>query len=472
MTEVPYSLRGVLLRRLWLPLLVLLLASAVGSFVLARHYAEQVYDRWLLDSAMSLAQVVEIRDGNAHMEISPAVSRMFTWDTVDQIYGEVARSDGTPLYGAGLLPTATSMQTDEADDSPARSYYDAVIDGRDVRVVQVAMSLPGAAAPILIRVAETRTKRLRLEHRLLLASIPLQGTILLLAAWLAWSGTGAAARHTNGAARRLANAPLDALKQLDPHAAAPRELWPAVDAFNQLVSRLSAMQGAQQRFISNAAHQLRTPLAGLQIELESALREQDPSAQRDALAGLLRGLTRLRHLTHQLLILSRSEDSASTMLAMRPLDIAALARAELERLMDRAVAAGVDLGYEGPDGDVTVTGEPQLLREVISNLVDNALRYGAPAGIITVSVEALPGEVQLSVNDNGPGIAPELRGRVTERFWRGDSNGDGCGLGLAIVAEIAERHGAALGIGISHLGGTQVVLTFPGPQRQRLAAQR
>ena len=461
MSEAPYSLRGVLLRRLWLPLLLLLLASGVGSFVLARHYAEQVYDRWLLDSAMSLAQVIEIRDGTAHLEISPAVSRMFTWDTVDQIHGEVTGSDGTRLYGATALPAATSMQAGEADDSPARSYYDAVIDGRDVRVVQVAMTLPGAVAPILIRVAETRTKRLRLEHRLLLASIPLQGTILLLAAWLAWSGTGAAARHTNRAARRLASAPLDALKPLDPLEAAPRELWPAVDAFNQLVSRLSAMQEAQQRFISNAAHQLRTPLAGLQIELESALREQDPAAQHEALGGLLRGLTRLRHLTHQLLILSRSEDSAGTMLAMRPLDIAVLAREALERLMDGAVRAGLDLGYEGPDAGATVIGEPQLLREVISNLVDNALRYGAPEGVVTVCVEVAQEEVRISVNDNGPGIEPALRSHVTERFWRGDSTGDGCGLGLAIVAEIAERHGAELSIGTSHLSGAQVLLAFP-----------
>jgi len=206
MTEAPYSLRGVLLQRLWLPLLVLLLASAVGSFVLARHYAEQVYDRWLLDSAMSLAQLTEVRGDAVHMEISPAVSRMFTWDTVDRIYGEVTRADGTRLYGAAVLPGGTALQAEGADDSPARTYYDAVIDGQDVRVVQVAMTPPGAAAPILIRVAETRTKRLRLEHRLLLASIPLQGTILLLAAWLAWSGTGAAARHTNGAARRLLGA--------------------------------------------------------------------------------------------------------------------------------------------------------------------------------------------------------------------------------------------------------------------------
>lgn len=462
MTEAPYSLRGVLLRRLWLPLLVLLLASAVGSFVLARHYAEQVYDRWLLDSAMSLAQLIEVREDTVHMEISPAVSRMFTWDTVDRIYGEVTRADGTRLYGgAAVLPGGTALRAEGADDSPVRTYYDAVIDGQDVRVVQVAMTPPGAAAPILIRVAETRTKRLRLEHRLLLASVPLQGTILLLAAWLAWSGTGAAARHTNGAARRLASAPLDALAPLDPREAAPRELWPAVDAFNQLVNRLSAMQDAQQRFISNAAHQLRTPLAGLQIELESALREQDPAAQRDALAGLLRGLTRLRHLTHQLLILSRSEDTAGAMLAMRPVDLAVLARDELERLMDRAVVAGVDLGYEGPDAGVMVMGEPQLLRETIGNLVDNALRYGALEGMITVSVETTQGQTRLSVNDDGPGIDPSLRSQVTERFWRGDAGGDGCGLGLAIVAEIAERHRATLGIGRSALGGAQVTLAFP-----------
>jgi len=108
-----------------------------------------------------------------------------------------------------------------------------------------------------------------------------------------------------------------------------------------------------------------------------------------------------------------------------------------------------------------VRGEPQLLRETISNLVDNALRYGALEGVITVSVETARGETRLSVNDDGPGIDPSLRSHVTERFWRGDASGDGCGLGLAIVAEIAERHRATLSIGRSALGGAQVTLAFP-----------
>ena len=129
--------------------------------------------------------------------------------------------------------------------------------------------------------------------------------------------------------------------------------------------------------------------------------------------------------------------------------------------MDRAVIANVDLGYEGPDAGVMVMGEPQLLREAISNLVDNALRYGALDGVITVSVEVTRGETRLSVNDNGAGIDPSLRSRVTERFWRGDAHGDGCGLGLAIVAEIAGRHRATLTIGRSPLGGAQVMLAFP-----------
>ncbi|MGE8257925.1 MAG: sensor histidine kinase [Stenotrophomonas sp.] len=455
MVERVHSLRGLLLRRLWLPLLVLLLCSAVGSFALARYFAGQVYDRWLLDSAMSLSELVKDQDGRAVMDVTPAMSRMFTWDTVDEVHGEVVDAAGARLYGD--LPEALPRPAQAADDDA--TYYDARLRGQPVRMVDVVVPVAGGH-DVRLRVAETLRKRHRLERKLLMTSVPFQAAILALAAWLAWSGTGAAARHANQVARRLASPRPDPLAPLDPAQEAPRELWPAVEAYNALLQRLDAMQAAQRRFVSNAAHQLRTPLAAMQVELESSLRQRDPQAQQLALSGTLAGLSRLQHLVNQLLLLSRSEDAQGSALPLQTLDVAVLARGVVERYADRALAAGVDLGYEGPDDGVPVAGDAPLLREALGNLLDNALRYGAEQGVITLAVQRRDDGVQLWVDDDGAGIDATERGRVTERFYRASSQGDGCGLGLAIVAEIAQRHGAALEIGSAPMGGARVGLRF------------
>lgn len=457
MTERVHSLRGLLLRRLWLPLLVLLLCSAVGSFALARFYAGQVYDRWLLDSAMSLSELVTVQDGRASIEITPAVSRMFTWDTADEVHGEVVDAEGGRLYGD--LPEALPRPAIAAGNDDDAVYYDARVRGQPVRMVEVVVSA-GPGHDIRLRVAETLRKRHRLERKLLLTSVPFQAAILALAAWLAWSGTGAAARHANLVARKLASPRPDPLAPLDPAQEAPRELWPAVQAYNALLQRLDAMQDAQRRFVSNAAHQLRTPLAAMQVELESSLRQHDPQAQQLALSGTLAGLARLQHLVNQLLMLSRSEDPHGSALPLQPVDLAALARGVVERYADRALEAGVDLGYEGPDDGAQVQGDPQLLREALGNLLDNALRYGAVPGVITLGVRQEAESVRAWVDDDGAGIAEAERTRVTERFYRGSSEGDGCGLGLAIVAEIAQRHGATLMIDTAPIGGARVELRF------------
>ncbi|HEL4807928.1 TPA: sensor histidine kinase [Stenotrophomonas maltophilia] len=457
MTERVHSLRGLLLRRLWLPLLVLLLCSAVGSFALARFYAGQVYDRWLLDSAMSLSELVTVQDGRASIEITPAVSRMFSWDTADEVHGEVVDAEGGRLYGD--LPEALPRPAIAAGNDDDAIYYDARVRGQPVRMVEVVVSA-GPGHDIRLRVAETLRKRHRLERKLLLTSVPFQAAILALAAWLAWSGTGAAARHANLVARKLASPRPDPLAPLDPAQEAPRELWPAVEAYNALLQRLDAMQDAQRRFVSNAAHQLRTPLAAMQVELESSLRQHDPQAQQLALSGTLAGLARLQHLVNQLLMLSRSEDPHGSALPLQPVDLAALSRGVVERYADRALAAGVDLGYEGPDDGVQVQGDPQLLREALGNLLDNALRYGAVPGVITLGVRQEAEGVQAWVDDDGAGIAEAERTRVTERFYRASSEGDGCGLGLAIVAEIAQRHGATLMIDTAPIGGARVGLRF------------
>lgn len=446
--ERPDSLRALLLRRLWLPLLLVMALGAVGSFALARHYAEEVHDRWLWDSAMSLQQALPADGPAAGWTPAPALLRMLEWDSVDRIYIDVRDGAGARVFGTAALPAPA------AGGHLERRYYDAVVDGRSVRVVQVQLEAGGPS----IRVAETRQKRQRLERKLLLSSIPLQAALFLLAGLLVRFGIGAAVRAANQAAHRLSEqGPTGLRGRLDPRDT-PRELLPAVDAFNALIDHLAQAQQAQQRFVANAAHQLRTPLAALQVQLESALREAEGPARQDALQRVGQGLARLGHVTHQILMLNRSESSPDDALPMARLDLAALCRQALERHADDAIARGVDLGYDGPDAGVWVDGDPQLLRELVANLVDNALRYGRPAGVVTLSLATAP--VVLCVDDDGPGIPEDERPRVVERFYRRAHDGAGCGLGLPIVREIAARHGAGFVLAASPSGGVRALVRF------------
>ena len=449
----PTSLQALLLRRLWLPLLLVLLGSAVASFALARYYAGQVYDRWLLDSAMSLTQLLYVRDGVTGIDMSDASARMFGWDSVDRVHGQVIDGDRI-LFGEPALPAPDSAP---AGNEPL--YYDTAINGAAVRAVQVTVPVPGALRPVRVRVAETRIKRSRLEHRLLLSSLPLQAVVLLLAAGVLRWGAAGVASNVNRATQRLAAFDVQRLLPLPLHGENPRELQPALDAINTLIERLVAAQQQQQRFVANAAHQLRTPLAALQVRLESALRETDAEARRTALDAVLDGLTRLHHLTHQILMLNRSEAGGGAALALRPLDLATLCRHELERHADQAIAQDADLGYDGPDEGLWIDGDVQLLRELVANLIDNALRYGRREGQVTLSLSAQP--PTLHVDDDGDGIPDDERERVIERFYRLDTEGDGCGLGLSIVNEIANLHGAHFELGRSPAGGTRATLVFP-----------
>ncbi|WP_440223231.1 sensor histidine kinase [Dokdonella sp. MW10] len=452
------SLRGLLLRRLWLPLLLLMVASAIASYALARHYAEKVYDRWLWDSAMSLATLVHHDDaGRAHLEIAPPTLRMFEWDTIDRIHGTVESAGGT-LFGSVEIPPPTRVDADE----DARVFYDAVVDGERARIVQVAVARGDAAQEaVTVRVAETLRKREALAGQLLVSSIPLQLLVLVIAGALVWSGVGAGVRAANRAARRLAEHDASRLVPVDVLGDSPRELWPLAHALNDLVARLAAAQDAQQRFVANAAHQLRTPLAALQVQLERSMREPEGHARDAALAHVLDGVTRLRHVTHQILMLNRSEASAEVALEMREVDLAAIARDVLDDYTDAALARDVDLGYEGPEHARLPRGEPQLLRELVTNLVDNALRYGRRGGVVTLRVGDAPHVVV--IDDDGPGIPEAEREQVFERFWRRDgAPGDGCGLGLAIAREIAARHHAGITISTAPGGGARVGVHFAG----------
>jgi two-component system sensor histidine kinase TctE len=287
--------------------------------------------------------------------------------------------------------------------------------------------------------------------------------LILIASAFIWLAVTSSLRTLDDIAARLAGYEPEGLVPVGTVENVPSEVKPLVKSLNQLISKLSDAQDTQRRFVANAAHQLRTPLATLQVQTERALREPDPAKHSDALSHVLDAVTRLRHVVHQLLTLARSDRTDRPnqhALTMVRLDLAELARDELERWADAAITRDIDLGYDGPEKGIEIEGEPHLLRELIGNLVDNAIRYGRPGGEATLGLTTAP--VTLYVDDNGDGIPAEERTLVLERFYRrSEANGDGSGLGLAIAREISARHGARLSIRdnpCSH--GTRIEVVF------------
>jgi two-component system sensor histidine kinase TctE len=455
MKHPEYSLRKRLLTRLWIPLASVLLLGALLSFGLAYHFGNVVHDRWLLDSATTLATQLRADTGKLSLELPQSAVEMFEWDSLDRIYEEVVSPTGRLLFGNAVFPTAPA---DLAPNQPR--YYEAVIGGNPVRVVAIAVPSPAdASKTVTIQVAETKKKREALVWEIMLAVVPLQIVILLLAGAFIWFAVTSSLSSLDEAATRLGGYDPERLVPLENVQNAPSEIKPLISAINGLIKKVSEGRLAQQRFVANAAHQLRTPLAALQVHTERALRETNPERHAEALSHVLTAVTRMRHLTHQLLTMTRSDPASAGTLMMAKLDLAELARDELERWTDAAIKRNVDLGYDGPEGGPAVRGEPQLLRELIGNLVDNAIRYGRSGGEVTLGVR--PSPTTIFVQDDGPGIAVAERERVLDPFYRTPkSSGDGCGLGLAIAREIAARHGARLSI-MDHMPlGTRVEVVF------------
>jgi two-component system sensor histidine kinase TctE len=253
--------------------------------------------------------------------------------------------------------------------------------------------------------------------------------------------------------------PLD-LRPID-ESSVPREIAPVVVTLNRLFSLLRASVRSQQQFISNAAHQLRTPITGMQAQLDLLIAEPAAQPVKNRLLTLQEGVRQLAHSSNQLLTLARADPAANISARKQPVDLNAIIGEVVAKFYDRALQGNIDLGIDVHP--VSIKADPSLLDDLVSNLVDNALKYTPAGGSVTVSAGQLNGKPFLAVEDSGPGIPADERQRVRQRFYRmPNSPGHGSGLGLAIVDEIARIHDATLDVGPGTNGvGTKVLLRFP-----------
>ncbi|HYK14142.1 MAG TPA: ATP-binding protein, partial [Burkholderiales bacterium] len=321
-----------------------------------------------------------------------------------------------------------------------------------------------SASPALVLVAETLNKRRTLANEVLLGMLLPEFLLIALVGALVWFGIERGLRPLATLQAEISSRSHRDLSPL-PEQNAPGEVRALIRAMNELLARLAFALSAQQRFIADAAHQLRTPLAGIKTQAELALRQQKLDEVQHTLQQLNTATGQTTHLVNQLLSLARAEPGAARTQAMQKLDLTALARDTATEWVPRALERDIDLGVEeAADGATTalIEADALFIREMLGNLLDNAIRYTQAGGRVTVRVGNVGEQVLLTVEDNGPGVPPDEHERVFERFHRVLGTGaEGCGLGLAIVREIAQGHNADVRLTAgAHGVGTLVTITF------------
>ena len=437
MATAPHSIRRAILLRLALPLALLALAAGALAFVTARHFSAAVLDQWLYDAAASIAGRVEWRDGEPR--IDGTLRGGADADPVDRVFYEVLTTGGQRIGGNATLPAPPRRPV----AGGTRQLYFGELDGQPVRALAVAFRRDDRA--VIVRVAETVQRRTTLARQLLWIGLSLAFVLAGGSAAIVWYGIGRGIASLDVAMRRAREpGTRSGLEPLPLSPDTPVEVQPLVAQINALIEELAGAHRVNERFIVNAAHQLRTPVATLRVQLEAASREADARRRAEHVRDAVDVVSHMSRVLHQLLTLAKADETASDRATRHaPIDLDRIAREEVERRLDEAVALGVDLGYEGSDAPVVVHASEDLVREALANLLDNALRYGGAGGSVTVGVDA--GAPALFVEDRGPGIPVEERARVVDRFYRlPGTPGGGCGLGLAIVQEIARLSDATL----------------------------
>lgn len=450
----------------WLiPALILLVAvNSVSAYRTALEAVNAAYDRSLLAVARAVADRVEFRGGRVAVEVPYIALDFFESDLRGRVYYRVGGLEGDFVSGWDDLPAPPPGVPRSQDYFALAHFYDDSYRGEAVRVVALHQPVyderPRGMA--LVQVAETLASRETLTRRLLADTLARQLLLVALAALVIVVVVRVALKPLGRLRAGLDARAAGDLSPIDP-AGAPREVGALVAGMNDYMGRLKGTLDRQERFIADASHQLRTPLAVLRTQAGLALREEDPARLRETLAAMDAAVGDTIHLANQLLTRARAQHGIATPV-FSGLDLAAVAREACLELAPGAVAKSIDLAFEG-EHPVPLRGDATLMGELVKNLVDNAIRYTPEGGRVAVRLSA-PGEAPaIEVEDSGEGVAAADRERIFDPFHRlASSKQPGMGLGLSIVRDIARAHGAEIELGDGAGGaGLRVRVRFPPP---------
>ena len=494
---VPTGQAGVSLARqllLWvlLPQLVLWMAGGVATYRFAAGYANQAIDASLLQASRSLARQLKPIGNGLLIDFPKAAQDVLEADPQDRLLYMVSSPPGQFILGNQALPpppqeslpqetpTHRERATYRLDTPyfydgtmpPASTTIQTLPAGQALRVVALYLSFGDdqtAPQTMLVQVARSSANREELARRILVDMLLPMSCLVLLMTVIVWLGIRAGLSPLARLRQQVeGRAPTDlAPLQL---ASAPRELWSLATAINTLLAAVQNTVATQKRFIGDAAHQLRTPLAGLKSQTEIALQSTTDPELRARLQRVHDSATRSAHLVNQLLTLARAEPESMRAHDRQRFDLHRIAQTLTAEWVPRALKAQIDLGMdENATQPVWVHANELLIREALTNLIDNAVQYAGPGSQITVRAKPAsqsthhpkPAMAWLEVIDNGSGIPAGHRTHVFERFVRATDAGNGCGLGLAIVKEIVERHDGHVELSDAQPQGLRVRVSLP-----------
>lgn len=443
------------------PLLILWPVSMAIQYFFAYSIANNAYDRELRDSVVAVSKQLAYDEYRQLTLNTAAVAAVvMRADEDEQTFYQVRGLSNEILSGEQALPLIEFQPEIE----PHQVYFrDEHIPGHEVRVAYMFAQVHGMPGAALVQVAETMDKRSSLASHIIgdvLAAQFLIVPIALLFIWLGLTRGIEPLNHLTQAIRKRKPSDLSPIDELE----APEEVRPLIGSFNDLMARLDASLKAQQRFVADAAHQMRTPLAGLKMQAEIAMRQRDTANLHHSMRQIVTSADRASHLINQLLALARADSDAPPPLAL--LDLDSLAREATREWVPHARAKDIDLGFEAAAEAAMIDGNAVLLRELLNNLIDNAVRYTQPGGRVTTRV-TVTDRVALEVEDDGIGIDEAERELVFERFYRVlGTDTDGSGLGLPIVRGIAQLHRAHVGLAANPAGrGTIARVVFTRAER-------